>query len=140
MDKKSFWVLLYIAGIIPIIYDIIIRLHVDNPFFVLGLINILCLLIMTMFMGMQKDKADINKRRIKGRLFLVIAIVIAVGLFSGAIDRLLARGSLWFHEMIMRNNQLTIAPTSSDIQSGDILSGTDLSSIQTTGTTETIST
>lgn len=65
MDKKSFFMLLYVAGIIPIIYDIIIRLHIDNPFFVLGLINILCLLVMTIFIGMQKDRADLSKRRIK---------------------------------------------------------------------------
>ncbi|MBP7885445.1 hypothetical protein KAZ93_04835 [Patescibacteria group bacterium] len=65
MDKKSFFVLLYVAGIIPVVYDIILRLHVENPFFILGLVNILCLIIMTIFIGMQRDKADMSKRRIK---------------------------------------------------------------------------
>ncbi len=123
MDKRSFFVLLYVAGIIPVIYDIILRLHIENPFFVLWLINILCLIIMTIFIGMQKDKADISKRRIKWWLFLAIAAIIAVGLFSGAIDRLLARGSLWFHEMIMQNNQITVAPGSGDVITGDNTSG-----------------
>ena len=146
MDKKSFFVLLYVAGIIPVVYDIILRLHVENPFFILGLVNILCLIIITIFIGMQRDKADMSKRRIKWRLFLVIAAVIIIWLFSGAIDRLLARWSLWFHEMIMQNNQITIAPSSSDViswenQSGaiimpdtTILSGTAMLSWQSAST------
>lgn len=109
MDKKMFITLLYITSLLPISY-MVSQMYFPNRWLIgIGLLNMAILCFLFVFFGTITGTT--NQKKKKTWLFL-IALFIGAMLFSGLVDNILIRWSLWFHTMM--NSTLVVAPSTWD--------------------------